>query len=358
MGLVDWAIICGTGLLIKSSLKKEKERREFEEKDYQRIIEEIRRDRAEMDRRRSVNSIRESSFIYFNEGISKDEFTSFAKKAAKKISRIKKVEVCGAKIYCTVSSQTGLSDWNFSVDFNNWGHITGVYWNYTENYESSIPQKYGNSVSSMIQNVISEKELNIKDLSDEVDSNKHLCREKLSYHPKEKILKKYVLKNYKKYRINYNNEDLIGEHIFPVVSIFRNIGFNNITVLEAKEATHSNGKDEYEVFNIKIGNSKEFKSDIYYPENIEIKICYYGKKSIRMSKGNGYFKNKNYIDVGNELENMGFHNIYESEMKDMIFDIFKREGKVEKVTIDGKLLEKDKKYLYDKKIVVYYHSKK
>lgn len=86
--------------------------------------------------------------------ISADEFESIARKLAKRIRRIEEVDVYGPVACFTVRSQSGISTWDFSVDFNNWGHVTGWWKLYTDNTESSIPGVVARDMSSLVEETI------------------------------------------------------------------------------------------------------------------------------------------------------------------------------------------------------------
>jgi ribosomal protein L37AE/L43A len=88
----------------------------------------------------------------FSEGISRDDFKTFAFDAVSTIKG-KKIEISidEAIIRGLVQSNTGLSTWMFSVDFNDYGHITGTYWLKTENDDSPIPYVIGDRVKDAIK---------------------------------------------------------------------------------------------------------------------------------------------------------------------------------------------------------------
>lgn len=69
---------------------------------------------------------RRNTPCYFNDGISAGEFEEIAISLAKPIKRLM-VSVDGPVVYGEVRSQSGISTWNFKLDFNDWGHITGTY---------------------------------------------------------------------------------------------------------------------------------------------------------------------------------------------------------------------------------------
>lgn len=87
-----------------------------------------------------INGERKNTPCQFNDGISYEDFTHIVKSSKKHIKRIKETFVDKAVVYCKVESQTGCSDWNFQVDFNDWGHLTGTYWKTSENSDSNIPK--------------------------------------------------------------------------------------------------------------------------------------------------------------------------------------------------------------------------
>lgn len=102
------------------------------------------RERAEEERRRK------SIACHFTDGISKEEFEVIARKAGKHIKRLTDLSVDGPVVYGTVRSQSGLSEWGFKADFNDYGHITGRYWLTSDNDDSSIPDHIADNISSMI----------------------------------------------------------------------------------------------------------------------------------------------------------------------------------------------------------------
>ena len=104
------------------------------------------REEAEEERRRRDTPCR------FVDGFSEYEFESMVKRAGKKIRRISELTVEGPFVYGTVRSQSGISEWSFQLDFNDYGHITGSYWMTTDNSDSSIPDRLGHLIQCELQN--------------------------------------------------------------------------------------------------------------------------------------------------------------------------------------------------------------
>lgn len=89
---------------------------------------------------------RRNSPCHFNDGISENDFRDIAMKAKKKIRRIKEYSVDGPIVRGTVRSNSGISSWDFRIDFNDYGHITGKYWLTSENYDSGIPTAIADNI--------------------------------------------------------------------------------------------------------------------------------------------------------------------------------------------------------------------
>ena len=68
------------------------------------------------------------------------------------------LDIDNGAISVTVISQSGISKWEFELDFNDYGKITGQYWLSTENYDSEIPEKLGDSIQEAINNVYNNEE--------------------------------------------------------------------------------------------------------------------------------------------------------------------------------------------------------
>ena len=81
-----------------------------------------RKEREEEERRRNTP-------CKFNNGVSKEDFVEIVNHAIKGIKRKKmEVSISDPIVKGVVVSQSGLSRWNFSIDFNDYEKISGKYW--------------------------------------------------------------------------------------------------------------------------------------------------------------------------------------------------------------------------------------
>lgn len=125
MALIEWIAVAAVGGLIHKGIKDSRART------------------AEEQRRKNTP-------CNFNEGITQQQFTEIAQRAGKHIKRLKKLSVNGPLVYGTVRAQSGISEWEFTIDFNDYGHITGRYWLSSENEDSSIPKHVADNISSLV----------------------------------------------------------------------------------------------------------------------------------------------------------------------------------------------------------------
>ena len=88
-----------------------------------------------------IEQRRRNSPFKYNKYIDAESFEKIVQGVVKPIKRIEDYYVVGSIVVCTVRTQSGISDWTFRVDFNDFGELTGRYWilDYG-NYDSDIPK--------------------------------------------------------------------------------------------------------------------------------------------------------------------------------------------------------------------------
>ena len=86
----------------------------------------------------------------FSDGITQELFEMIAKVVVNDVKRISETTVDGSDVYCTVRSNSKLSEWSFKIDFNDFGHLTGRYWITSDNEDSNIPKYVAENIRGMI----------------------------------------------------------------------------------------------------------------------------------------------------------------------------------------------------------------
>lgn len=376
MTFTDWLLVGGAALLLKKGLQKETA--DYDEQaayiaylqDYyakmradEKAIEEARE--AEFNRLSAVNMKRKAMPCSFCDGLTSEMFNTFAHRAGKRIKRIKSVTVRDAVIRCNVESQTGYSNWDFYLDFNNWGHITGLYWMQTYNKDSSIPHHFGQMISGWIIEFYQENNITLMNLSYYVDRNSDLeTNVGFNYNDRGKSKGLFGRKSRLQPRvlpITYGTNDLVGEHLYPVLSILKSTGFKNIKTFFSQDIDDSHPGYPFQVAQVLIDGSNFFESGMYCSETAEVLITYRGKKVIKMPFSPKELKHKNYDYVRELLNENGYTKVSEFQLKDLTTGWFVKEGSVENVLVrnDGtQPIEKNTTYDYDQEFVICYHMKK
>lgn len=218
MEFTDLALLGGAAWLIKAGMRKSAADKEEQDRflEEQRLREEEwERDKAEWDRCKEVNKTRKEMPCFINGGISEQVFRDIVYKVDKSFKRITKLRIEQAVIYCTVQSQTGYSEWDFTADFNDWGHVTGTYWIRTDNNDSSIPSHFGQVVSEQVEAYLSEHRINQFDFSDYVDNN-HELGTNLGFDSfrKESWFEKLFISKKRFIHLSFDLSRLVNEHLY------------------------------------------------------------------------------------------------------------------------------------------------
>ena len=97
--------------------------------------------------------------IDFSRNLTREVFEEAVRTEAKKIKRIVAVElVDNGIVKGTVRSQSGISEWKFDIDFNDYGKITGKYWIESSNSDSDIPWILAKRINNHLGLPLEEKE--------------------------------------------------------------------------------------------------------------------------------------------------------------------------------------------------------
>lgn len=125
--------------------REERKTKRQERKDKRRE----RKEREEEERRRNTP-------IKNPPNCKQKDFEDIVIAQTKKIKRISEVKISGTDVHCTVESNTGLTQWNFSIDFNDYGNLLGTYWFTTTNENSLIPEITADRIQKALREVFCE----------------------------------------------------------------------------------------------------------------------------------------------------------------------------------------------------------
>ncbi len=105
----------------------------------------------ETKRRAEEEERRRNSPLVFDDRLSYQDFQDLIGEIAKKTPRLLDVSITGLVVFLEVRSNSGLTTWTASIDFNDFGHLTGRFWLNTDNTQSPIPKFLANAVQAEIQ---------------------------------------------------------------------------------------------------------------------------------------------------------------------------------------------------------------
>lgn len=173
---------------------------------------------------------------------------------------------------------------------------------------------------------------------------------------RKKRIKAFFFKR-KKIQIGYDYTELLRKNFNAVVTALHNKGFNNIKAIPVKDIYKGSCYQVGEVEQVVVNGSSYFNEQDEVPYDSEIIITYHEKKEIVIPFTERSLRNMNYVEVGDKLQELGFTEIYERPLRDLVTGWVKKDGTVEKVTI-GEIypFKKNSVFEYDTKIVIEYHT--
>lgn len=408
MALWEWIVLGGLGIALKNDISKTAEQRRREEREMQEIDEWLekldeecrqaeknrkreqkriaRQERRDARKRRrtpktsgipqssccsykqtmpnsvipkipSVAQARKSTPCKFQDGITQEEFKEIAQTVGSEFGRIVGISVEGATVVGTVESQTKQSNWKFSANFNNWGHITDRKWVWSENDKSNIPQYFAESLSSEIKYLLEKRNIHLMDYAEIINDNPSLQTEDdLTFCNRVGFIQRLFSRE-PQVKLEIDVQKMIGEHLYLVISILKRNGFTNVKSIPINDVGEDSNYFIFEVSQIMIDGSSSHTSGACFAESCEVIINYHAKLEISVPYSARQCKNSNYLEVGDELQRMGFSEIYEHPIRDLTTGWIKPNGSIERITIAGNAdFKKNDVFAYDEKIVIEYHT--
>lgn len=173
---------------------------------------------------------------------------------------------------------------------------------------------------------------------------------------RKKRLKAFFFKR-KKIVIGYAYTELLRKNYEIVVTALHNKGFNSIKAIPVKDIYKSSPYCVGEVEQVVINGSSYFNKQDQIPYDAEIIITYHEKREITIPFSERSLRKENYVLAGDKLQQLGFTEIYEKPIRDLVTGWIKRDGTIEKITIGGVYpFKKNSVFPYDVEIVIEYHT--
>lgn len=245
--------------------------------------------RKELQRREEAK--RKSCVYQFDQGLSEDEFHSIVYSCVKKIKRIEKVEIDGLKISCIATSQSGITQWSFLLDYNDYGKLTGKCYLESKNGDSNIPERLNVLINEKLEEYIE----NLQQIEDSAEDGKTSSQKKkkikkdkswiaiiictvivlgfpfgmmLKFEVEEKIAISEGKINAGFYK------DLIGEDYKTVQAHFDSAGFTEVELIDLNDSGIFFWKDG-KVDSISISGNNAFESTDWFKPDSKVVISYH-----------------------------------------------------------------------------------
>ena len=375
---------------------------------FGKMINDARAQAAEDKRRKSIP-------CSFTDGISADQFADIARREGNDIKRLTWLFVEGPIVSGKVKTQSGLSEWEFKVDFNDYGHITGKYWKYSDNSDSKIPEVLAEKISDKIQLILNSKKryseagnnsytntdsntekaydwevvdddaeytgFHGKNKSDKNVDDDKINRTAFTYKPpsREQVIKYIKLifvlslavilvgggvsiwNIYQDFKnsieIGISSEYALGQDYKTVVRTLKENGFTDIHEQPVYDLSYDEIDEENKVSRIEIKGKSKFDKDEKVPNNARVDVMYHVLKNIKLPISAKEAKKMNYEDLVSVLKKAGFVNIRVDKNTDLITGWITKDGSVESMSVDGDAkFSNDSEYRPDAKIVIVYHT--
>ncbi len=105
-------------------------------------------------RNKFLEKKRRDTPCFYMDGISYQKFEEMALQVSRQFPRIVRCRIRRGAVLCTVSSASGNSRWGFAVDYNDWGHITGVSRIRSGNPDSLLPASFEEQMTGCIRQAL------------------------------------------------------------------------------------------------------------------------------------------------------------------------------------------------------------
>ena len=119
---------------------------------------------------REENEKRRKHRCIFPDEITESEFEEIVIDVCESIRRVISYSIDREIVNITVISNSGLSEWDCEIDFNDYGDLTGRYWIWSENDDSEIPGIVASRISNIICSIIEDDDEEDEGDNDALDS--------------------------------------------------------------------------------------------------------------------------------------------------------------------------------------------
>lgn len=93
----------------------------------------------------------------FRDDISEGDFERIVRRVEKRVRRVESLTVDGHRVLGVAWAQSGLSKWEFSINFDSYGHLSSDWSTVSDNPDSNIPNAVAKQISDGIERWTTEE---------------------------------------------------------------------------------------------------------------------------------------------------------------------------------------------------------
>ena len=377
-----WEKILITGLIglgirsVRKDAKKAAAERQREEEEL-KLREEEQSQREELEKRRR------NTPCYFNNGITQNEFNDIVQSTKKHIKRLISLTTEGPIVYGKVRSQSGISIWKFTLDFNDFGEITGAYWKTSENYDSDIPQLIGDSIQGAIQDLLTHRNIPAQAdiesraaasyVNEEGITAASELKQTQTKLPSRGRWKKLILliivvlsvsatalltwRTNTMVTVGSSAKAMQGKDYITILEQLEHSGFTNVQLNELHDLLADEGEKEGTIESVTINGNPSFTQNDKYRRNSEIIISYHVMKQSSLPLSAQEFKGMDCEAAVQLLLEAGFTNVHFIADYDLLLGWISKENTVKSIAINAnEKFTTDSIYRLDEEIVIHFHA--
>ena len=302
------------------------------------------------------------SKCYFDETITRAEFETIVDIVFGQVKRISHYKIDGGEVVGWVLAQSGISEWQFILDFSDAGHINGSYTVTQENDDSSIPKNVGKRIQERI--------VNLPHNTDDSFWIEVMKRDGYDFSGKSPYEILQLKRSYlqKRVEISREMESRRQKRQEQEMADIR----QRIAAQRAAEAESLRRAAEAEAEQRRVEAEEKKRNDrqaiVAFLLLVAMALVFWGYSAyqeanmppkIAVSCSSKDFIGMDYKEAQTILKKDGFKNITLIANPDIILGVLAKDGEVEKIVINDKSkFSAGSSFDQDSKVVITYHTKK
>lgn len=161
----------------------------------------------------------------------------------------------------------------------------------------------------------------------------------------------------KKIQVGFSSGNLLEQNATKAQQMMKEQAFTKIKLVPVLDIGPKSRTRVGKVKEITIGDQSVFVKTDMFPYDAPITIYYHDKKEVTIPYSAKSLRKQNFLDVYNQLQELGFTRIHKYPKKDIVLGWLSKEGEVEEVTIAGNSRFKENStYKFDVEITIRYHT--